>query len=152
MPNEIPPVDFSVLNLLKQRYPMLMVDKVLSWEKWRELKAIKNITFNEPQFQGHFPDFPIFPGVLTIECFAQSAALLIGLSRDEPLGPGLFDAIGVVMDFHLEKPIFPGDVLETHVKIVKIAGSNRMVEGKMFVNQKSVATGKIIFGEIKLPC
>ncbi len=145
------PSEIHVQTLLKQRFPFVMVDKVLSWAKWRELKAVKYVTFNEPHFQGHFPGFPIFPGVLTIECFAQASALLIGLSRDEPLAPGLFDAIGTVMDFRLEKPIFPGDRLESHVKIVKMAGSNRILEGKMYVDQEIVATGKMIFGEIRLP-
>jgi 3-hydroxyacyl-[acyl-carrier-protein] dehydratase len=144
-------LEVKILANLKQRYPLLMVDRVLSWKKWAELRAIKNITFNEPHFQGHFPGYPIFPGVLTIECFAQASALLIGLSRDEPLAPGLFDAIGTVMEFRLEKPIFPGDRLETHVRIAKMAGSNRIVEGKCFVEQTQVSSGKIIFGEIRLP-
>jgi 3-hydroxyacyl-[acyl-carrier-protein] dehydratase len=152
MPNEIPAVDISVLSNLKQRFPMLMVDKVLSWEKGRELKAIKNISVNEIHFQGHFPGFPIFPGVLTIECFAQAAGLLISLSREKSLPPGVFDAIGTVLDFHFMKPLFPGEQMETHVTITKTVGTNRIVEGKCFVNGEIVASGKLMFGEIILPC
>ena len=150
MPAETPAVEQSVLSHLKQRFPMLMVDKVLSWEKGRELKAVKNITINEIQFQGHFPEFPIFPGVLTIECFAQAAGLLISLSREKPLPPGVFDAVGAVLDFHFMRPLIPGDQMQTHVAITKTAGTNRIVEGKCFVDGEIVASGKLMFGEIKL--
>jgi 3-hydroxyacyl-[acyl-carrier-protein] dehydratase len=150
MPGDIPAVDISVLSNLKQRFPMLMVDKVLSWEKGRELRALKNITVNETHFQGHFPEFPIFPGVLTIECFAQTAGLLISLSRENPLPAGFFDVIGTVLDFHFMKPLFPGEQMETHVTITKTVGTNRIVEGKIFVNGETVASGKLMFGEIKL--
>ena len=143
--------DVRVLPSLKQRFPLLMVDKVLSWEKWRELRAVKNITVNEIYFQGHFPGYPIFPGALTIECFAQASALLISLSRDEPLAPGMFDAIGTVLDFRFLKPIFPGDRLETHVTLTKRAGTNRMFEGKCYVDNEEAASGKLIIAEIRLP-
>lgn len=161
MPNEIPAVgsssevpgqvNVSVLSSLKQRFPMLMVDRVLSWEKWRELKAIKNISVNEIQFQGHFPEYPIFPGVLTVECFAQAAGLLISLSRGGLPSNGMFDAIGAILDFRFLKPIFPGDQLKTHVTIAKMVGTNRIVDGKCFVGDEEVASGKLMFAEIKLP-
>lgn len=151
MPSENPPAAVQVLDVLKQRFPILMVDKVLSWEKWGELRAVKNISFNEPHFQGHFPGYPIFPGVLTIECFAQASALLIALSRDEPLAPGMFDAIGTVLEFRFLKPVFPGDILESRVTITKMAGTNRIVSGKCFVGNEEVASGKLMFAEIKKP-
>ena len=150
MPNPEPPSAVQVQSFLRQRFPMLMVDRVISWNKGIELRALKNISADEIQFQGHFPEYPLFPGVLTIECFAQAAAILISMSRDAPLAQGMFDAIGAVLDFHFMKPIFPGDRMETHVTITKTAGSNRIVEGKCYVGDEVVASGKLLFGEIKL--
>jgi len=147
------PAEISVLMNLKQRYPLLMVDKVLSWEKGGVLKAIKNISINESYFQGHFPEYPVFPGVMTIECFAQAAAILVRLTEmsEGTLSKELLDIIGTVMDFRFLKPIFPGDRLETHVAITKTAGTNRIVEGKCQVGDEVVATGKLIFGKIRTP-
>jgi 3-hydroxyacyl-[acyl-carrier-protein] dehydratase len=150
MPSENPPVVIPVLSFLKQRFPFLMVDRVLSWEKDHEIRAIKNITVNEPFFSGHFPDYPIFPGALTIEAFAQAAALLITLSEG-PTPEDLFDVIGTVMDFRFLKPLFPGDILEIHMVQTKVAGMNRIVEGKGTVNGEPAASGKFLFGKIKKP-
>jgi 3-hydroxyacyl-[acyl-carrier-protein] dehydratase len=138
------------LSFLKQRFPLLMVDKVLSWEKGKELRTLKNISVNEIHFQGHFPECPVFPGVLTIECFAQAAAILVRLTEGHSV-EGLFDAIGTVLEFRFLKPLFPGDQLETHVAITKVVGTNRIFEGKCFVDGEEVASGKLLFGKIKLP-
>jgi 3-hydroxyacyl-[acyl-carrier-protein] dehydratase len=147
MPNEGGPI--SVLKSLRQRYPILMVDKVLSVEKGREIRTLKNISVNEPQFQGHFPENPIFPGVLTIECFAQSAAILIRMEDGDV--PGVFDVIGSVLDFRFTKPLGPGDQLEVHMVITKAAGTNRIIEGKGTVKGEVVASGKFTFGKFGTP-
>jgi 3-hydroxyacyl-[acyl-carrier-protein] dehydratase len=128
---------------------MLMVDKVLSFEKGRDLRAVKNVSVDEIQFQGHFPENPVFPGVLTIECFAQTAAILIRLEDGDV--EGLFDVIGSVMDFRFLKPIIPGDRLEIHMTITKAAGTNRIIEGKGTVDGELVATGKFTFGKLRIP-
>jgi 3-hydroxyacyl-[acyl-carrier-protein] dehydratase len=153
MSNEGLKEEIQVLDYLKQRFPFLMVDKVLPWEKGNFLKAIKNVSINEPQFQGHFPSFPIFPGVLTIECFAQTAAILVHLTEkaEGTMREDLFDVIGSVLDFRFLKPLFPGDCLETHVTITKTSGVNRIVEGKCYVAGEEVASGKLLFGKIKAP-
>ncbi len=145
--------EIPVLDYLKQRFPLLMVDRVLSWEKGGILKAIKNISYNEPQFKGHFPEFPVFPGVLTIECMAQASAILVRLTElaDGTAEEGLFDVIGAVLEFRFVKPLFPGDQLETHVRITKTADYNRIVEGKSYVEGEVVATGKLLFGKLRMP-
>lgn len=143
-----PPGELPVLDFLKQRFPFQMVDKVLSWEKGRELVAVKNVSVNEPPFLGHFPGVPVFPGVLTIECFAQAAAILVRLTEGEEV-EGVFDAIGSVMDFRFLKPVLPGDRIETRVTITKVVGSNRIFEGKCTVDGDVVATGKLTFGKLK---
>ena len=76
MPNKTSDQKIEVGKYLKQRFPFQLVDRVISWERGGVLKALKNVSVNEPQFQGHFPEFPVFPGVLTIQCFAQAAAIL----------------------------------------------------------------------------
>ncbi|HTC22511.1 MAG TPA: 3-hydroxyacyl-ACP dehydratase FabZ [bacterium] len=151
MPSESSQDEIQVLDYLKQRFPFLMVDKVLSWEKGGVLKAVKNISINEPQFQGHFPGFPVFPGVLTIECFAQAAAILVRLTEmaEGTLREDLFDVIGSVMDFRFLKPLRPGDRMETSVAITKTMGHSRIVEGRCFVGDTEVASGKLLFGKIE---
>lgn len=149
MPNEAQSGEIPDLSFLRQRFPFLLVDKVLSWEKGKELRIVKNISINEAFFQGHFPDRPVFPGVLTIECFAQAASILIRLTEGEFVS-GVFDAIGTVMDFHFIKPLFPGDQLEVHMVMTKTAGSNRIFEGKGYVDGEVVASGKFIIGKLKI--
>ena len=127
-----------------------MVDKVLSWEKGKEIRTLKNITVNDTCFQGHFPDYPIFPGVLTIECFAQAASILIRLTEGSAV-EGVFDAIGAVLEFRFLKPIFPGDQLEVQMKMTKTVEPNRIFEGKGFVGENEVASGKFLIGKLRLP-
>jgi 3-hydroxyacyl-[acyl-carrier-protein] dehydratase len=153
VPSEGREPEIQVLDKLKQRFPLLMVDRVLSWEKGGLLKAVKNISANEIHFLGHFPGNPVFPGVLTIECFAQAAAILVRLTEEAEgtATEGLFDVLGAVLDFRFMKPIVPGDRLETHVRITKTAGSNRIVEGKCLVAGEEAASGKLMFGKISAP-
>ncbi|MFZ5427358.1 MAG: 3-hydroxyacyl-ACP dehydratase FabZ [Thermodesulfobacteriota bacterium] len=107
----------GILKLLPHRYPFLLVDKVLEFEKETSLKALKNVTFNEPFFQGHFPDKPVMPGVLQLEAMAQAGGLLLGLSR-EGLGDKLFMFTGI-NNAKFRRPVFPGDQLILSVSDVK---------------------------------
>lgn len=141
--------NFRPLDLLKQRYPILMVDRVLALEEGKKIRTLKNISVNEPFFAGHFPGYPVFPGVLTIECFAQAAAILIRLIDGE--SPVLFDVIGSVIDFRFIRPLVPGDRLEVEMVISKAAGTNRIIEGKGYVGEEMVASGKFTFGKLAKP-
>ena len=153
MPNEALTPELNVPEYLKQRFPFLMVDRVLSWEKGGKLRAVKSVSVNEFYFQGHFPQYPMFPGVLTVECFAQTAAILVRLTEltEGSAQEDLLDVIGTILEFRFLKPIFPGDRLETEVVITKTAGKNRIVDGKCFVAGEEVAGGKLVFGKIKQP-
>ncbi len=150
MPFEEAPGEIPDLTFLKQKFPLLMVDRVLSWEKGKELRVIKNISVNDLHFQGHFPGHPVFPGVLTIECFAQAASILIRLT-DGPGEEGVFDAIGSVMDFRFIKPLFPGDQLEVHMRMTKTVGPNRIFEGRGTVEGLEAASGKFLIGKLRVP-
>ena len=153
MGSESPAPELNVPEYLKQRFPFLMVDRVLSWQQGGELRAVKNISVNEHYFQGHFPQYPLFPGVLTIECFAQAAAILVRLTElaEKSAAENLLDVIGTVLEFRFLKPLTPGDRLETHVTITKTVGKNRIVEGKCYVAGGEVAAGKLMFGKIQQP-
>jgi 3-hydroxyacyl-[acyl-carrier-protein] dehydratase len=149
MSNESPKDEIPDLSFLRQAFPLQMVDKILSWEKGSQLRTLKNISVNDIHFQGHFPGYPVFPGVLTIECFAQAATILIRLTEGS-FEEGVFDAIGSVMDFRFLKPIFPGDQLEIQMTMTKTVGPNRMFEGKGYVKDEEVASGKFLIGKLRL--
>lgn len=112
----------KIIKSLPHRYPFLLVDKVVSLEVNKKIIAIKNVTFNEPHFTGHFPDHPIMPGVLIIEAMAQAGALMVtsapGFEAEEKLV--YFMSIDGAK---FRKPVIPGDVLELHVEVVQNRGN-----------------------------
>lgn len=112
-----------IQRIIPHRYPMLLVDKVRGIELNRQATGIKNVTFNEPHLQGHFPGVPIMPGVLIIEALAQTSAVLVGLTLD------LVDRDPLVYFMSIDKTKFrrkvvPGDVLELKVEVLR--GSSRI--------------------------
>jgi len=147
MPDSAPSVEIWALDYLKQRYPILMVDRVLSHEISKKIRALKSITVNDIHFKGHFPGAPVFPGVLTIESFAQTAAILIRMEDGET--PGVYDVIGSVLEFKFFRPLVPGDRLEIQMEITTAIGTNRIIAGKGFVGEEIVASGKFTFGKFK---
>lgn len=99
----------AILDLLPHRYPFLMVDRVLELEKGKRIRALKNVTFNEPYFMGHFPEEPIMPGVLMLEALAQTGGLLIRLSSDVEGDIEVFFA--GIDNARFRRPVRPGDQL-----------------------------------------
>jgi len=109
---------YEVLKFLPHRYPFLLIDRVLDLVEGKSLTAIKNVTINEPIFTGHFPEYPVFPGVLIIEAMAQATAILAfqtggGLPSDDSLY--LFVGIDKA---RFKRQVIPGDRLTFHVEIV----------------------------------
>lgn len=99
---------YQILKLLPHRYPFLLVDRVLEVDE-RRFRALKNVTFNEPYFQGHFPGYPIMPGVLLIEAMAQAAVAVV-IQQPEYRPGGLVFLVGVE-EARFKKPVVPGDTL-----------------------------------------
>ena len=100
-----------VLQLLPHRYPFLLVDRVLEWHAGRSIRALKNVTFNEPFFSGHFPTRPVMPGVIIIEALAQTAGILTFLSAEiVPDKDSRFYFVGIDKA-RFRKPVEPGDQL-----------------------------------------
>ena len=107
----------QVLEYLPHRYPFLLVDRVLTCEPGKEICALKNVTINEPFFNGHFPHHPVMPGVLIVEALAQAAAILSFLTMNEkPDENSLYYFVGID-DARFKKPVSPGDALHLHVAI-----------------------------------
>ena len=107
----------EVLAHLPHRYPFLLIDRVNSLETGKRIVASKNVTANEPHFQGHFPGRPIMPGVLIIEAMAQAAGLLVFLSEGtKPDAASVYYYVGID-NARFKKPVVPGDVLELDVSI-----------------------------------
>ena len=109
----------AILKLLPHRYPLLLVDKVLSLEPGKNIVAIKNVSINEPFFQGHFPHHPVMPGVLIIEALAQAAAIL-SFKTENHVSDGNFVYYFVGIDnARFKKPVLPGDRLLLSVQITR---------------------------------
>lgn len=100
----------EIMDMLPHRYPFLLVDRVLEFESHVRLLAMKNVTMNEPFFQGHFPGLPVMPGVLILEALAQAGAFFVMKSLDEPVEDNLFLFTGLDK-VKFRKPVVPGDQL-----------------------------------------
>jgi 3-hydroxyacyl-[acyl-carrier-protein] dehydratase len=112
----------KILKSLPHRYPFLLVDKVLKIETNKKIIAVKNVTFNEPHFLGHFPDHPIMPGVLIIEALAQAGALMVTCNEDFKAEEKLVYFMSID-NAKFRKPVIPGDVLELHVEVIQNRGN-----------------------------
>ena len=112
-------LDSSMIQrLLPHRYPMLLVDRVLDWEAGKFLRGVKNVTVNEPFFQGHFPGYPVMPGVLVIEAMAQVAGLLTMLSDVARRDGSQLVLFAGIDEARFKRPVVPGDtlLLEAHLE------------------------------------
>ncbi len=99
---------YQILQVLPHRYPFLLIDRVLEADEKR-FRAVKNVTFNEPHFQGHFPGYPIMPGVLLIEAMAQGSVAVV--TRQPEFKPGGLVFLVGVEEARFKKPVVPGDTL-----------------------------------------
>jgi len=130
-----------VLDSLPHRYPFVMIDRVVEMSEM-ELSAIKNVTINEPFFQGHFPGNPVMPGVLQVEAMAQAAGILM-IRRNSMEGKtALFMSCDKVK---WRKPVRPGDQLLIKVKVTKVRGTIACAEGECTVNGQPVSSAELMF-------
>ncbi len=134
---ELPLGSDWIRSVLPHRYPMLLVDRVIELEPKRRIVAIKNVSHNEPFFAGHFPDYPIMPGVLVVEALAQAAGLLILSDLDRPEG-ALFVFAGIERA-RFRRPVVPGDQLRLEIDLLRLRHSSSRFDGKAFVGDQLVA-------------
>ncbi len=136
----------EILNLLPHRYPFLLVDKILEQEE-NKIVGVKNVTINEPFFQGHFPAHPVMPGVLIIETMAQIGAVLM-FSKEENRGKiPLFAGIDKA---RFKKPVRPGDQLKIKVEIIKMVRGIGKAKAEAYVDDNLVASAELMFTAVKI--
>lgn len=134
----------QVLRLLPHRYPFLLVDKVIDYKVNEYLVALKNVTFNEPFFTGHFPVRPVMPGVLIVEAMAQATGLLAMASRPDLVGEkSLYYFVGIDKA-RFKRPVEPGDQLIMEVRLGPVRRGIWKFDGEARVDDKVVATAEIM--------
>ena len=138
----------EVKEHLKQRFPMLMVDRVLELEPGKHIKTIKNVAGNEIQFLGHFADYSIMPGTLIIEAIGQSASILFSRTTGKGMNQKEFMALAAVNDMRFLVPVLPGDTMTMDVNIVKMTEEAALVEGVARVGDTVVTRGKLSFAQV----
>lgn len=107
----------EILELLPHRFPFMLVDRVLNFEIGKFLRAVKNVSFNEPFFQGHFPNKPIFPGVLMLEAMAQATSIL-AIKTTGRLAPGELYYLAAIDEARFKRSIQPGDQIILTVELI----------------------------------
>ena len=122
----------EIQSLLPHRYPFLLIDRVVELEPLKRIVALKNVTMNEPFFQGHFPGAPVMPGVLIIEAMAQAGAVL--LFREVPDRENKLMYFAAIEEARFRKPVIPGDQLRLEVSVLKYRKGYGKLEAKAYVD------------------
>ncbi len=138
----------DIMKLLPHRYPFILIDRIVEVVAGEKIVALKNVTINEPFFQGHFPGVPIMPGVLIVEAMAQAGGLLFAVSNpDRKYGDSIYF---MGMDkVRFRKPVIPGDQLFFEIKIINMRTKVIKIAGEAKVDGKCVAEAELMatFGE-----
>ncbi|ADQ05271.1 beta-hydroxyacyl-(acyl-carrier-protein) dehydratase FabZ [Caldicellulosiruptor owensensis OL] len=132
----------KILEVLPHRYPFLLVDKIVEVEEGKRAKGIKNVTINEPFFQGHFPGNPVMPGVLIVEAMAQVGAVAM-LFKEEFKGKTPFFA--GIDKVRFKRVVKPGDVLVIETELISLKGSIGKAKASAYVDGEVVCEGELLF-------
>lgn len=132
----------EIKEIIPHRYPMLLIDRVESVEPGKSIVAKKNVSINEPFFQGHFPHEPVMPGVLIVEAMAQAGAVAL-LSMEEFKGKTAY--FGGIDKAKFRKKVVPGDTLEIEIELTKVRSSAGCGKGIARVDGKKVAEAELTF-------
>ena len=135
--------DNDIQNYLPHRYPFLLIDKILDFKKHDYLKAQKNVSNNEPFFQGHFPGHPVFPGVLILEAMAQATALLDFKSNEREKDSLLYYFVGIDKA-RFKKPVVPGDIMIIDVKLNQSKRDVHKFTASCMVDDTIVCTAELL--------
>lgn len=131
----------EIMKFLPHRYPFLLVDRIVEMESEKRIVGIKNVSVNEPYFQGHFPGHPIMPGVLIIEAMAQTAGVLSMHMVDEPASKVIY--FMTIDKVKFRQPVVPGDELRLEMDVDKIRVPIMRFSGKALVGGKRVADAQL---------
>lgn len=144
----------TIMEIMPHRYPFLMVDRVTSLEPWKNISAYKNVTCNEPHFQGHFPSQPVMPGVMIVEAMGQAAALFVALSwkvapdavPDEVELPDLNGRVAFFAGFDkvkFRRQVIPGDRLDMQVNLMRLGSRIWKVSALATVDGQKTAEAEL---------
>jgi len=136
----------EIQEILPHRFPFLLVDRIISLEKGISIEAYKNVSISEPIFQGHFPDHPIYPGVMIIEGMAQAGGVLAFKSMDGVSQEEIANKVVYFMSIDKAKfraPVTPGDQLIYKINVIKNKGAVWQLEAKAYVDDKVVAQAEL---------
>ncbi|GAA0753791.1 3-hydroxyacyl-ACP dehydratase FabZ [Ideonella azotifigens] len=134
----------EILKRLPHRYPILLVDRVLEMEKHVRIKALKNVSINEPVFLGHFPHRPVMPGVLILEALAQAAALLSFASNDVDPGDDMVVYFAGIDGARFKRPVEPGDQLILEASIERVKSSIIKYKARATVDGELAAEAELM--------
>ncbi len=133
----------EILKVLPHRYPFVMVDRILSMEIRKQIVGLKNVTINEPFFQGHFPGRPVMPGVLILEGMAQVGGIMAYYAHPEAIGSKLLFFAGIDKA-RFRRPVVPGDQLIFTLELIKEKRSIMIMSAKASVDDKVVAEAELM--------
>ncbi len=131
----------EIMQLMPHSYPFLLVDRILEFEPAKRIVGLKNVTFNEPYFTGHFPQRPIMPGVLIVEALAQTGGVLAFKSFPGMKGLVFFTGID---NARFRKPVIPGDQLKLVLEVIRHRREIWIFDGKAYVGDEVVAEARIM--------
>jgi 3-hydroxyacyl-[acyl-carrier-protein] dehydratase len=137
----------TIMEILPHRYPFLLVDRVLELKPGEKILALKNVSINEPFFQGHFPGEPVMPGVLILEALAQAGGIMLYYSEEDPK-PGEIIFLAGFEKVRFRRPVTPGDQLMLEVSFQRKMGPIFKVSGKATVEGQVVAEAGISASKI----
>ena len=139
----------EIMEILPHRYPILLVDKILELEEGKRIVGLKNVSVNEPVFQGHFPGFPLFPGVYILEALAQTGGILMIKSLNLEIGKYAIVFAGID-GARFKKPVYPGDQLILELEVISLKKTLSKMKGVAKVNGEVVAEATLLAAARKL--
>lgn len=135
----------EILKLLPHRYPFLLVDKIIEIEPQKRAVGIKNVTMNEPFFQGHFPGNPIMPGVLILEAMAQVCALTVKYQNEDQDKLGVFTGIN---NCKIRRMVVPGDTLRIEIEMTRLRKSIAKAQASAYVGEELACEAELSFAMV----
>ena len=139
----------DIWKLLPHRYPFLLVDRVLEMPTNESIIALKNVTVNEPIFTGHFPEAPVFPGVLLVEALAQTAGILAFHTRNRSIDDGYIYYLAGTDKTKFKRSVVPGDQVRLEVNIINLRSHWMKAEGRAYVGDELACSTQLTCAEQK---